>query len=409
MAEDERTGKFDHLFTKTVREGIGEAGYGNWRSVSAPDAASLSFGFPYPDSFPNDELVAAAEAVFEEEGDTALQYGGGEYADHLAEAVAERARMRNMDPDPEDNILLTNGSTHAIDIVCQTFLEHGDDLFVEAPTFMGALALFKNYGVEVSGFPIEEGKGLDVDAVADELATRREEGGPLPKMFYTIPNFQNPSGTTLGIDRREQLLDLAEEYDFVILEDDAYGELRYYGEDVDPLRALDDSGRVIRVSTFSKTICPGVRTGWIIADNEIYEQLRRMSGGGTNTFTQSVLGRYCEEGLLDKNIQTFKQAYKDRRDHMLECLEEYMPETADWTEPDGGFFVWVTLPEGIDAEEMLPTAAEEGVTYLAGHRFYPDDQGRNCLRLSFSHVSFDEMERGIEALGTATRSMMAEA
>ncbi|WP_132061563.1 aminotransferase-like domain-containing protein [Halorussus amylolyticus] len=406
MTNDDRTGAFDHLFTDAVREGLGEDGYGSWRAIDAPDAVSLSFGFPYPESFPNDELVAAAEAVFEEEGDRALQYGGGDYSDRLAELVAERERKRGIDCDGDD-VVLTNGSTHAIDVVCHTFLEHGDEVFVEAPTFMGALKLFANYGVEITGFE-NDADGLDVDAVAAELESRAAEGRPLPKLLYTIPTFQNPSGTTLSRDRRERLLDLAAEYDFLVLEDDAYGELRYFGDDVPTLAELDETGRVVRVNTLSKTVAPGVRTGWILADDEILDTVGRMCAGGTNTFTQSVLGRYFAEGTYERNLAEFRENYAERCTHMLDCLDEHMPESAEWTDPDGGFFVWVELPEDIDAEELLPAAADEGVTYLPGEMFFPDDRGANCVRLSFSHVSFEEMDRAVAALARATRSAMAD-
>ena len=405
--DGDRTGAFDHLFAETVRRGLGEEGYGSWRSIDAPGAISLSFGFPYPESFPNDELVAAAEAVFEEEGEVALQYGGGEYADRLVEAVVERERRRGIDCEAE-NVLLTNGATHAIDVVCHTFLEPDDEVFVEAPTFMGTLKLLLNYGAEVTGFETDA-DGLRVDAVAAELEERREAGAPLPKLLYTIPTFQNPTGTTLSLDRRERLLSLAEEYDFVVIEDDAYGELRYRGEDVPPLAALDGSGRVVRTNTFSKTVAPGVRSGWVLGDAEIVEEVSRMRAGGANTFTQSVLGRYCTEGPFEENVEELRARYETRCAHMLDCLEEQMPPGVEWTEPAGGFFVWVTLPEGVDTEELLPTAAEEGVTYLPGRLFFPDDRGHNCLRLSFSHVSPAEMERGVAALARATRSAMSEA
>ncbi|WP_134672494.1 aminotransferase-like domain-containing protein [Halorussus marinus] len=406
MQDNERTGAFDHLFTETVRDGLNEEGYGSWRSIKAPGAVSLSFGFPFPESFPEDQLVAAAEAVFEQEGERALQYGGGEYVDRLTETVVERERERGIDCD-EENVLLTNGSTHAIDVVCHTFLERGDEVFVEAPTFMGALKLFANYGVDVTGFEADA-DGLDVDALAAELDARRADGRPLPKLLYTIPTFQNPGGTTMSRPRRERLLELAEEYDFVVLEDDAYDDLRYRGDPVAPLAALDDSGRVVRVNTFSKTIAPGVRTGWVLADAEPLAEITRMRAGGTNTFTQSVLGRYCAEGRFEADVEELRAAYERRCDHMLDLLDEHMPPGAEWTEPNGGFFVWVELPEGIDAEALLPTAADEGVTYLPGEQFFPDDGGENCLRLSFSHVSLDEMERGIRALARATESTLAD-
>ncbi|ESP90159.1 aminotransferase-like domain-containing protein [Candidatus Halobonum tyrrellensis] len=402
MTTNERERDFTHLFSETVQETMNNAGYGSWRSISDPAAVSLSFGFPFPESFPNDELVASAEAVFEAEGDVALQYTGGEYASGLSGVVADRARDRGIDCE-DDEVILTNGSTHAIDVVSQTFLDPGDLVVTEAPTFMGALSLFRNYGVDIEGVEMDA-DGLDVDALAADLEARESEGRPLPKLLYTIPTFHNPTGVTLAEDRRKRLLELAAEYEFVVLEDDAYGELRYEGADVPSLAALDDTGLVVRVSTFSKTIAPGIRTGWIVADEELAEEMRRINAGGTNTFTQGVVGRYCEAGLLEENVVDLRESYSERCAHMLACLDEYMPAGADWSDPDGGFFVWVELPEGVDAEEMLPEAVEEGVVYLPGHLFYPDDRGHDCLRISFSHVPLDEMERGIEALAAATRT-----
>jgi 2-aminoadipate transaminase len=405
VTDTERSGRFDHLFTEAVRDGLGEEGYGSWRSIDAPDAVSLSFGFPYPESFPNEELVAAAEAVFDAEGDTALQYGGGEYADRLAGAVAERERRRGIDCTAE-NVLLTNGATHAIDVVCHTFLDRGDHVFTETPTFMGTLKLFLNYGVEVTGFSNDE-DGLDIEAVAAELERRRGADEPIPKLLYTIPTFQNPSGTTLSLERRERLLDLAEEYDFLVLEDDPYGELRYAGEDVRPLAGLDETGRVVRTNTFSKTIAPGVRSGWVLGDAELLEEVGRIRAGGMNVFTQGLLGRYCTEGPFEENVEELIASYAERCTHMLDCLETHMPAGTDWTEPDGGFFVWVELPGDLDSAELLPAAAEAGVTYLPGELFFPDDRPRNGLRLSFSHVPLAEMDRGVEALARATRSAMS--
>jgi 2-aminoadipate transaminase len=401
VSDDARSGAFDHLFTETVRDGLGEEGYGSWRSIDAPGAVSLSFGFPYPASFPNEELVDAAETVFEAEGDRALQYGGGDYAERLTDAVVEQERGRGVDCAAE-NVLLTNGATHAIDVVCQTFLEHGDDVFVEAPTFMGTLKLLNNYGADVTGFGMD-GDGLRVEAVAAALEAREAA----PKLLYTIPTFQNPSGTTMSLDRRERLLELAEAYDFLVLEDDAYGQLRYRGEPVPPLASLEGSGRVVRVNTFSKTVAPGVRSGWVLGDEELVEEVTRMRAGGVNTFSQSVLGCYCTEGDYEENVAELRARYEERCEHMLDCLERHMPPGVDWTEPAGGFFVWVAFPEGVDTEAMLPTAAEEGVTYLPGHLFFPDDRGEECLRLSFSHVGLEEMDRAVEALARAARREMS--
>ncbi|ELZ51774.1 GntR family transcriptional regulator [Halorubrum coriense DSM 10284] len=392
----------DHLFSETVRETKGGSVYGAWRSIRDADAVPLSFGFPYPESFPNDELVSAAESLFEYEGDCALQYGGGEYADALPEVIADRARDRGIDC-TTSQLHLTNGATNAIDTVCQTFLDPGDTVFVESPTFMGALRLFRNYGVDIEGCEMDA-DGLDVGALADELAAREAAGEPLPKLLYTIPNFHNPTGVTLSEGRRRRLLELAETYDFVVLEDDPYGQLRYDGSEPPPIRALDRTGRAIRANTFSKTVAPGVRTGWIIAEESFVEQFERINAGGEPSYTRGLIARYAEDGRLERAIEELCAGYRERRDRMMESLTERMPAGTTWSDPDGGFFVWVEFPEGVDAEAMLPDAIDEGVTYLPGSFFYADDGGTRHARLSFSHASPAEIDEGVAALAAAVRA-----
>ncbi|WP_373189249.1 PLP-dependent aminotransferase family protein [Halolamina sp.] len=402
----DRCERFDHLYTGTVRAALDEPGYGSWRSLSAPDAVSLSFGFPYPDSFPEAALSESLDAVLGEEGSDALQYGGGEYVDSLKAGILQREATLGVDATTE-NLLLTNGATHALDSIARTVLEPGDEIFAEIPTFMGSLSLFENFGVEVTGFPVDE-DGLDVAALEAALTARRERGDPIPKLLYTIPNFQNPTGATLSRERRETLVALAAEYGFLIVEDDAYGELRFDGEDVTPMAALDDEGWVVRMGTFSKTIAPGVRTGWVVAHESLIEQFSQQAAGGTNTFTQSVLGRYFDAGHYEPVVEELTEAYAERRDAMLDSLAAHLPPGSEWTEPEGGFFVWVTLPEGVDTEDLLPDAAEEGITYLPGSHFYPGEGGERSLRLSFSHVSPEEMDRGVAALARATEAALTE-
>lgn len=399
MTHDHDAPTIAHLFSeRTRRGGDGEIASGDWRSLVTDETVDLTYGFPFPDSFPNETLLAATETLLDSEADEALQYGGGESARNLDAIVAERSRDRGIECTAAE-VLVTNGATNAIDLVCRTFLDPGDPVLVEAPTFTWSLRVILSHGVETVGVELDD-DGLDVDALADELARREREGLALPKLLYTIPSFQNPMGVTLTRDRRERLLVLAGEYDFVILEDDAYGELRYDGEDVPTLRSLDDEGRVIHVGTFSKTIAPGVRTGWAIADEPIVDALGSMHTGGPNRFTMGVLATYCREGYLDAAVPELREAYRERRDHVLARLEEHMPPAADWTEPEGGFFVWVEFTEDVDTEAMLPDAIERGVVYLPGRMFYATETGgEHSLRLSFSYASFEEIDRGIEALG----------
>jgi 2-aminoadipate transaminase len=401
MTQHHRANDLEHLYRDTVRDTMGSSVYGDWRSIQNADAVPLAFGFPYPESLPNGELVSAAESLVAAEPDSALQYGGGESASELRDVVVERARERGIDCST-DTIHLTNGATRGIDTVCRTFLEAGDEVVVEAPTFMGALGIFRNHAATVTGVPLDE-EGLDVDALAADLSARAERGESQPKLVYTIPDFQNPTGVTMATDRRETLLDLADAYDFVVLEDDPYGRLRYEGSDRPPLKALDADNRVVRINTFSKTIAPGIRTGWIVADEATTAQFNRIDAGGEPSFTRGLISRYCSEGRLDRAVSQLRDGYKRRRDQMLASLDAHMPPTVAWSEPSGGFFVWIEFPEPVDAEAMLPDAIDAGVTYLPGSFFYPDDSGDRFARLSFSHASPAAIDDGIAALAQTVR------
>ena len=390
------------LLTPIARESLDRSGYGDWRAIAGADAVSLAFGFPYPGSFPIDRLERSVASVLETEGTVALQYGGGEHAKRLERVVLEREVARGIDED-DVAVLVTNGATHAIDGICRAFLEPGDTVVVEEPTFMGAIAVFENFGVDVVGAPVDD-DGLNVDALGDRLADRGDRGCDDPTLVYTIPNFQNPTGATLSLRRRERLLELAETYDFVVLEDDAYGDLRYEGAAISPLAALDDVGRVIRVGSFSKTIAPGVRLGWLTAAEPIRNAVASIAAGGTNTFTRSVVGHYCDAGHLDDSLPELRRTYARRRDRMLEALETYMPPAVTWTEPSGGFFVWVTLAPSVDTDALLEPAIDAGVTYLPGSMFYAGDAGTNRLRLSFSYESPDDIDAGVRSLADTLAS-----
>jgi len=398
----EEISSLEHLLTSPVREVIGQSAYGSWRDIATDDAVSLSYGFPDPDLFPQDALVESVETVLAEEGDQALQYGGGEYRESLKSFLREQERERGIDFDTHE-LLVTNGATHAIDTVCRAFLEPGDTLIVEEPTFMGVLGVFRNFGVNIISVPVDEA-GMDVEALAELLEARREQNLDSPKLIYTIPDFHNPTGTTLSRDRRERLLELASEYDFGVLEDGAYSDLWLDGQAPPPLATLDGSDRVVRVGSFAKTVAPGVRLGWLTAPAKIRKAARTVASGGTNTFIESVVGHYCEAGHFEERLPLLRETYKARRDHMLAELDRTMPENATWTEPDGGFFIWVELPEGVDTETMLESAAREGVTYLPGSIFYPGDGRENALRLSFTYVNEEKITAGIEALAASVEA-----
>ncbi|WP_114576412.1 PLP-dependent aminotransferase family protein [Saliphagus sp. LR7] len=405
MAEDP-PGTIDRLRTDAVRESPASP-YDAWREVSTtqPEAVQLGVGFPFTDAFPAEELAAATDEVLREEPE-ALQYGGSETADSLPGAVADHVGRRGLRIEP-DEVIVTGGASRTIDAIADVFLEPGRLVFTEEATFPSAVTYFRDHGAAVAGCALDR-DGLDVAALAEELARRERTGKVLPTLLYTIPTFQNPTGTTLPRERREALLDLATEYDFAILEDDAYGALRYDGEDVPPLAAMDRErpgpDRVIHVGTAAKTIAPGVRIGWVIAPEAVSEEIERRHAGAANSFARSAVARYLAEEPLEESVADLRESYRSRRDHMLSRLAREMPSHTDWTEPDGGFFVWVTLLEGTDSEAMLPQAAAEGVIYMPGSAFYPNEGGENRLRLSFSTGTPAEIEGAVAALARTIRS-----
>jgi len=404
MARHTTPDTVEALFGSGVSDAIDRSPYGSWRSIADADAVPLSFGFPAPALFPESELTTAVERVLDENGPAVLQYGTDEYADALETFVTDRASERGIDHD-ETAVTLTNGATHAIDTICRVFLDPGDVIAVEDPTFMGALGVFRNHGVELLGVPTDE-DGLDTEAFARTLEARAEAGKPLPKLLYTIPNFHNPTGTTLSGERRERLLSLAEEFGFVLLEDDAYGDLRYDGAEEPPLAALDDSGRVLHVGTFSKTIAPGLRIGWVVGPEVAIDAVDTLAAGGTNTFTRSVAGWVCAEGHFERRLPMLQEVFKSRRDTLLDSLDTHMPAGTTWSTPEGGFFTWVRLPDGVDTEAMLEDAAEVGVTYLPGEMFAVEEDHANCLRLSFSYADEDKIDEGVRVLAETAKSRL---
>ncbi len=380
-----------------------DAEHEQWEMAEQTADISFSFGFPFPDSFPTDSLHKAAVAVLEDQGGQALQYGGGNRGGDLIEFLAARYQDRGLDCSSEE-LALTNGAVHALDLLIRLFHDLGDSIMVAVPTFVGALNVFRRYGLNVVSLNSDTA-GIDVAALAKRLSDRQSKGEPIPEFLYTIPTFHNPTGVQLSLERRDRLLSLAREFDFFVVEDAAYARLQYEGSSLPSLKHLDEDDRVIQLGTFSKTIAPGVRTGWVLADRDIVGALKRINSGGPTTFTRAVLGQYCSTTDLDQHINDLRCKYRSRRDRMLQCLGTEMPSDVRWTTPAGGFFVWVTVPPHIDVEELLPVAADCGVSYLPGTFFYQEaGYGTEHLRLSFSRVPLIDINRGIKALSDAIAS-----
>lgn len=358
----------------------------------------IYFGDGAPDKalIPVDRLREASRQVWAEDAPGCLGYGDQQGYEPLRHLIAERMQPLGVTADP-DNILVTSGSSQAIDLCCRVFLDPGDVVILEDPTFLGATEIFRSYGARLVAVPVDE-HGMQVDALEAVLAAE-----PDAKLIYTIPTFQNPTGTTMPLDRRQRLVDLARQHNVAVLEDDPYVELRYDGEAVAPLITLDPN--VIYLGTFSKTIAPGIRTGWTVAPPEVHRLLlanREVSDISNDRITMRTVFETAN-GFLTEHVEGTLGTYRSRRNAMLEALERYMPQGVTWSRPDGGFFVWIQVPDSIDTDTLATTAADNGVIYFPGKWFFPNEDQHHTLRLSFSTVPEDRIIEGVRRLAETIR------
>jgi 2-aminoadipate transaminase len=377
-----------------------------------PGIISFGGGLPAPDVFPVKRFEEACHKVLSEHGAEALQYGATEGYQPLREMIAQNISRYGIFAKAE-NVLITSGSQQALDIIGKLLINRGDRVLVEAPTYLGALQAFNVYGAQYVPVPIDD-DGL----LTDQLDSSLRAG---PKFMYVLPNFQNPAGVTLSEGRRHQLILLADKYGIPIVEDDPYGQLRYEGEHIAPLVALDrenlrrDSGftlgNVLYLSTFSKTLAPGIRLAWIVAPEDVIVklvQLKQAADLHTSTFNQFVAYEVARDGFLDQHVKLIRQVYRERRDAMLHALEQYFPSEVTWTHPQGGLFLWVTMPEGTDSEAVFHAALAENVAFVAGDCFYAnsDHEGSRHMRLNFSHSQPEQIREGIRRLSVAVKMQL---
>jgi len=367
-----------------------------------PGVISFAGGLPAPEMFPVREFREACDFVLTEVPDRALQYGPTQGFSGLLDYLAAQGQKYGV-PTLAENILVTNGSQQALDLIGRVFIDPGDKILTECPTYLGAIQAWRVYGPEFVTVPIDE-KGMDVDAAAKILEQHDI------KFIYVLPNFHNPGGTTMSLERREKLVRLAAEHNAFIVEDDPYGELRFEGEDIPPIVSMHKEN-VIYLSTFSKTLAPGLRLGWISGPSDIIGRLGQAKQGAdlhTGTFVQYVAYDICERGLLRSHVRKIRAEYRKRRDVMLEAMDEFFPEGVTWTRPEGGLFLWVQLPEGTDTEKLFRIALDEKVAFVPGYVFYPNGGGKNTMRLNFSCMAPPHIREGIERLGRAIKRQLDE-
>jgi len=373
-----------------------------------PDMISFGGGLPNPSAFPVDIIHQCSEKIFKNNIRNALQYGTTEGLPSLRGALAERMKNNKKINCELHDILITTGAQQALFLSALCFLDPGDTYLSSVPTYLGAIQAFSAFEANCESIPMTE-VDIDIDSLRRNLK-RLHKTGINPKFLYTVSNFQNPSGETVSLSHRKELLDIASEYDFLIIEDDPYGELIFEGKSILPIKSFDTKGRVIYVSTFSKILAPGFRLGWVIASKEILDKLvlaKQAADLCTNVFSQYVAYEYINGGYIDRQVLEISKMYKRKRDIMVKSLKKYFPKNVKWTIPKGGMFIWITLPKRVNTSLMLQKAIAKKVAYVAGSAFYPDGGNYNSMRLNFSFSEDETIKEGIRRLAEVINDELA--
>lgn len=378
-----------------------------------PDVISFAGGLPAPEVFPLERIEEAAQRVLAQHGAAALQYSTTEGYLPLRELLVRHMARYGIEVTPA-NVLITSGAQQALDLIGKLLINSGDVVLTEAPTFLGAIQAWTAYQARFVTVPVDD-DGLCVDKLEEALRAG-------PKFMYVLPNFQNPAGTTLTLARRQRLIELASHYGVPIVEDDPYGQLRYEGSHLPPLVKLDAeyhgcangervfSGSVLYLGTLSKVLAPGLRLGWVVAPAQVIAKLVQLKQGTdlhTSTFTQMLAHEAARGGFLDRHVPVIRRVYSGRRDAMLAAMEAHFPPGVRWTRPQGGLFLWVTLPPGMDSQRLLAAALEEKVAFVPGAPFFPRGGGAETCRLNFSYCTPQRIEEGIARLGRVLRRQLA--
>jgi len=360
-----------------------------------PEVISFAGGLPAPELFPVEALKNSCNAVLNEEGAASLQYSTTEGYIPLREAINQRMKGMKINS-TIDKILITSGSQQAIDLTGRIFINEGDTIICESPTYLAAINAFKSYNpkfVEVV---------MDDDGMVMEELEKKLKEHPNTKFIYTIPDFQNPTGRTLKLERRKKMIELANQYDVLIVEDNPYGAIRFAGETLPPVKYFDTEGRVIYISTFSKIFTPGLRLGWICADEpfiEKYVAFKQTADLHTDSFAQRITAKYLELYNIEEHINNIKAVYKERCTVMLSCIEEFFPKNLSYSKPEGGLFIWVELPESVDSRELFAECLANNVAFVPGSPFFPNGTENNALRLNYSNMPIEKIREGMKRMG----------
>ncbi len=359
-----------------------------------PEIISFAGGLPAPESFPIAEAKEILSDIVANLDASTMQYGLSEGYTPLREEIVKMVKKLGIDAKVED-ILITTGSQQGLDLTAKAFLNKGDKVLVESPTYLSAIQVFKLYEAQCVAAPV------DADGVEPQALDAMLGADPTIKALYMIPTFQNPSGRTISLERRKAIMEVVAKHDIVVLEDNPYGELRYSGQPLPTLASFDNQGQVVYLGTFSKTMMPGMRIGFAVASPYIMSRLiigKQAVDLHCPTLTQMIVYEYMHRGLMDAHLAEINAMYKIKRDIMLDCLEKYMPEGVTWTKPDGGLFLWLELPPHMKAMELFHKTLEKNVAFVAGDSFFADGEPLNTMRLNFSNATHENIERGMKIL-----------
>ncbi len=384
--------------------------------ANKPEIISFAGGLPSPSTFPSEDLLEITQDIMKSSAQVALQYGSTEGLVPLRELLISFLGKYGFDIKIEE-LIITTASQQSLDLVGKIFIDRSDPIIVENPSYLGALSAFKTYGCRFLTIDMDE-QGMITSKLRRQLAERKRTAGEgnqyyqnMPKFIYTIPDFQNPTGITMSLARRKELLEIASEYDMIIVEDVPYRWLRYSGEEPPMIGAMDTEGRVVNLFTFSKILSPGMRLGWVRAHPDIIDKIVQAKQGAdlcTSPLTQKLAEEFIRRDLLEKRIAGNIEVYRRKQQIMLEALEKYMPKAPglSWVKPEGGMFLWINLPELMDADEMFKEAIDRKVAYVVGSAFFPNGGGHNTMRINFSYPSEEEIEEGIKRLAGLVKSRL---
>ena len=389
---------YDELFSKDVGSFFRSPVREIFKKVDLNAIYSFAGGYPSAETFPMEEIRSTMSEVIDRYGSKAFQYGATQGVPELREAVAKRYGV------PVERVQITSSSQQGIDVCTRVLVNPGDVILTSSPSYLGALQSFRSYRADIRGVKHETDIETFEKAYEDVITQVKSDGKKI-KFLYMIPDFQNPSGESLSLEERRMLVRLAQKYDFLIVEDSPYRELRYEGKHIPTMYSLDPD-RVIHLGSFSKIFAPGFRLGWAIAHPEILDKIyvcKQSLDLCPPIFDQYVAAEFLNSGRLDANLEKSIALYKSKRDLLLSLLEEYMPEGVSWTHPEGGLFLFLTMPEGFEAVKFYDKALDAGVAYVAGEFFHPDGSGKNTMRMNFSFMSPEKITEGVRLLAELLR------